>query len=112
MWPARTMDEPLGSLLNCPVVGSYFSKAAMGLPLVEGLVERFKQDFDVLDVDGARVALGNGAWFLVRASNTTPNLTVRFEAETRREIEHARDLLMKTLENYPDADGSVLKEEV
>ncbi|MCA9387938.1 MAG: phosphomannomutase/phosphoglucomutase, partial [Candidatus Andersenbacteria bacterium] len=40
-------------------------------PLVEKIVKHFKEetDFDVEDVDGARVLFGDG-WVLVRASNT------------------------------------------
>ena len=48
----------------------------------------------VIDVDGARVVFPDGAWGLVRASNTQPVLVLRFEAidparldEIRREVE-------------------------
>jgi phosphomannomutase/phosphoglucomutase len=34
----------------------------------------------VTDTDGARIAFGDGAWGLVRASNTGPILVMRFEA--------------------------------
>jgi phosphomannomutase/phosphoglucomutase len=36
----------------------------------------------VLDVDGIRVTMADGAWFLVRASNTQARLSVRVEAKT------------------------------
>ncbi len=40
----------------------------------------------VIDVDGARVKFANGAWGLVRASNTGPILVMRFEARDEAEL--------------------------
>ena len=47
-------------------------------------IEEFKksqafQDANIITVDGIRVEFGDG-WGLVRASNTTPCLVLRFEA--------------------------------
>jgi phosphomannomutase/phosphoglucomutase len=39
----------------------------------------------VSDIDGARIAFDDGAWGLVRASNTGPVLVMRFEAHTEAE---------------------------
>lgn len=74
--------------------------------VVDALVERFRRDHDVVDIDGARVRV-DGGWFLVRASNTTPNLTVRFEAIDTRRLHAARDLLVAALAGHP-ADPSPL----
>lgn len=54
--------------------------------VVRTVVERFKREaeeegFEVVDIDGARVQWPDG-WGLVRASNTTPLLVLRFEAES------------------------------
>ncbi|MGQ9712797.1 MAG: hypothetical protein ACUVRC_09085 [Desulfotomaculales bacterium] len=49
--------------------------------VVARLVEHFRKDYDVIDVDGARVLFGDG-WGLVRASNTQPVLVARCEART------------------------------
>jgi phosphomannomutase/phosphoglucomutase len=43
-----------------------------------------KKGYNILDIDGVRVQFEDG-WALVRASNTGPNLTLRFEANS-----HAR----------------------
>jgi phosphomannomutase/phosphoglucomutase len=45
---------------------------------------------DVIDTDGARIAFGNGAWGLVRASNTGPVLVMRFEARDGAELVRVR----------------------
>ncbi len=43
----------------------------------------------VNDIDGVRVTYADG-WALVRASNTGPNLTLRFEATTRERLEEIK----------------------
>ena len=75
---------------------------------VAGLVKHFKKDHDVIDIDGARVRLPGGTWFLVRASNTTPNLTVRFEGPTPEAVREAREVLLQALEAWPDVDRAAL----
>ena len=69
---------------------------AQKFAVVAAILERFRRTHDVIDVDGARVSFGDGAWGLVRASNTQPVLVLRFEAKTesrrdevRREVEAA-----------------------
>src|SRR5262249_13158443 len=55
--------------------------------IVKGVTEAFrKRGNHVDDTDGARVAFGNGAWGLVRASNTGPVLVMRFEAHDPAEL--------------------------
>lgn len=49
--------------------------------IVSHLVDYFKKDYEVIDIDGARVIFPHG-WALVRASNTQPSLVVRFEADS------------------------------
>jgi phosphomannomutase / phosphoglucomutase len=68
--------------------------------VVDEAVATLKRDYEVFDLDGARVRLKD-AWFLVRASNTTPNLTVRFEGESREAVLRARDLLVSVLRGKP-----------
>jgi len=77
--------------------------------VVAALVEHFKQGYQVNDLDGARVSLGHGTWFLVRCSNTTPNLTVRLEAPSQDELLRARDVLVAALETHPAVEPQVLR---
>ena len=51
---------------------------------------------DIIDVDGVRVIFENG-WGLVRASNTTPKLVTRFEADTKENAKIYEDILLKML---------------
>jgi phosphomannomutase/phosphoglucomutase len=52
---------------------------------------------DIITVDGIRVIFENG-WGLVRASNTTPKLVTRFEADTVENATVYQDALMKLFE--------------
>ena len=65
--------------------------------VVARLAEAFKKDFDVIDVDGARV-LFEGGWGLVRASNTQPVLVLRFEALNENRLDEIRNIFMEKLE--------------
>ena len=58
-------------------------------------------DFDdakVIDIDGMRVEFIDG-WGLVRASNTTPSLVLRFEADSEEALERIKgnfkDVMLK-----------------
>ncbi len=49
--------------------------------LVKMLIKKFKEKYQVIDIDGARIIFPHG-WGLVRASNTQPILVMRFEADS------------------------------
>jgi phosphomannomutase/phosphoglucomutase len=69
--------------------------------VVAALVEEFKRDHDVVDVDGARVLFGDG-WGLVRASNTQPVLVVRAEAQTPEALTRITQALAAALARFPE----------
>jgi phosphomannomutase len=59
----------------------------------------FRADYPVNDIDGVRVDFGDG-WGLLRASNTEPALTNRFEAQTMERAQAIRDLMMGAVEEF------------
>jgi phosphomannomutase/phosphoglucomutase len=65
--------------------------------VVKKLVEEFKEEYEVIDVDGARV-LFDGGWGLIRSSNTQPVLVLRFEATDEKRLEEIRAIFMEKLE--------------
>jgi phosphomannomutase/phosphoglucomutase len=58
--------------------------------VVERVRDRYRKKYEVIDVDGARILFGDGAWGLVRASNTGPVLVLRFEARTQKRRDELR----------------------
>ena len=69
--------------------------------VIEELSRELKRRYQTIDIDGARVLFPNGGWGLVRASNTNPYLTLRFEARTDGEIEQMKRVIYDALRRYP-----------
>lgn len=53
--------------------------------IIDEIGEALHKNYEVVTVDGARAIFENG-WGLVRASNTQPAITLRFEAYTKEQI--------------------------
>ncbi|WP_405285315.1 phosphomannomutase/phosphoglucomutase [Gaopeijia maritima] len=65
--------------------------------LVEKAQEHFTRDYEVIDVDGARILFGDG-WGLIRASNTQPVLVSRYEARSEERLAEIRAVVEGWLE--------------
>lgn len=57
---------------------------------------------DALTIDGIRIDFGDGAWGIVRASNTSPYLTTRFEARSQERLDEIKNIVMKEVENVTE----------
>ncbi len=66
--------------------------------LVQASIEHFAQSHRVIDVDGARIHFEDGAWGLIRASNTQPILVLRFEAADEKRLQEVREYVESELE--------------
>lgn len=64
---------------------------------VDKVIEAFRDRYEVIDIDGARVRFPDG-WALVRASNTQPALVMRFEGESREAVERLQSEIGRELE--------------
>jgi phosphomannomutase/phosphoglucomutase len=100
-------DRPLSALLAD--VPRYYATPEVRVPcpddrkfaVVEALVRQFKERYEVVDVDGARVLFGDG-WGLVRASNTQPVLVVRAEGTTPEALRRIQKVLEEALARFPE----------
>ena len=72
-------------------------KEEIKFKIVDKIIEHFKKDYEVIDIDGARIKFGNG-WALVRASNTQPSLVLRFEANSEKDLEEIKSIVNPVLE--------------
>lgn len=79
-WPETSSTPELR--IDCP--------EEIKFELVERAKERFGKDYEIITVDGVRVLFPDG-WALVRASNTQPALSMRFEAESEDGLAAIRD---------------------
>lgn len=55
--------------------------------------------YNYLTIDGVKVLFDDG-WALVRASNTGPNITARFEASTKERLEEIQEEFISKLEEF------------
>ncbi len=67
-----------------------------------GIVEKIgeyakEKNYKILDIDGIKV-LFDDSWALVRASNTGPNLTARFEANTKERLDQLQNEFISLIE--------------
>jgi phosphomannomutase len=61
--------------------------------------DTFAPSYPVIDIDGVRVDFGDG-WGLVRASNTEPAITTRFEAATEDRVYAIRAKMLEAVEAF------------
>ncbi len=66
--------------------------------VVEALKQEFS-DYKQITIDGVRIEFEHG-WGLIRASNTEPMLSLRFEADTEQEREKIKGTLMAALKKF------------
>ncbi|MFQ5648145.1 MAG: phosphomannomutase, partial [Candidatus Aenigmatarchaeota archaeon] len=66
--------------------------------VVEELKARLRKEHQVVDIDGVRVNFPKG-WFIIRASNTGPQLAVRWEASEKEEFGRIKALVQAQLES-------------
>jgi phosphomannomutase/phosphoglucomutase len=57
------------------------------------------EKYDISTIDGVRVNLDRG-WFIVRASNTEPKLSIRFEAQDNDYLQKMQDSVEKVLNHF------------
>ena len=61
--------------------------------------EAEKRHLSMITIDGIRVMM-ESFWFLIRASNTSPNLTVRIEADDPETLKQVTEVLTRDLNHF------------
>ena len=76
--------------------------------VVEAVAAELREKYPSVEIDGIRATFPEG-WALVRASNTGPNLTLRFEARTQAALDAISDEVLGLLRlhvDVPDAPSA------
>lgn len=89
--PLSTYLEDWPTTFNTPEIRMDCHES-IKFQVVERAQKYFKERYDVIDMDGARVEFGDG-WGLVRASNTQGALVLRFEAESQARLTEIREVM-------------------
>ncbi|HJZ46384.1 MAG TPA: phosphomannomutase/phosphoglucomutase [Roseiflexaceae bacterium] len=72
--------------------------------VIDYIREVFAPQYSVSTVDGVRVDFGDG-WGVMRASNTEPAITTRFEAKTPERVVAIRALMLGVLDQFKREHG-------
>lgn len=76
--------------------------------IISTIKAHLESQYTVIDVDGARVQFEHG-WGLVRASNTQPAITLRFEAHTKAQMVEYMNIFNDQLKAYDQVDRTKLE---
>lgn len=68
--------------------------------VVKKLQDHFSQLYRTILIDGVRILFDETSWALVRASNTSPYLTIRLEADTEARLLEMKNILADQLEQH------------
>jgi len=78
--------------------------------IVRELTDYFTKNYDCITLDGVRINFTDRAWGAVRCSNTSPNLTLRFEADTEEDLCEIQKKMVEQLRKYPEVSLDWYKE--
>lgn len=78
--------------------------------IVKTLQNTFSRTHKCITIDGVRVDFGDKAWGAVRCSNTSPNLTLRFEAANTEKLKEIQRIMVNELKKYPEVGLSWYEE--
>ncbi len=79
--------------------------------IIEEIQAELSKDYEVISVDGARAVFENG-WGLVRASNTQPAITLRFEAYKKSQIVEYMKRFKALLDKYAEIDQTKFETQI
>jgi len=99
-------QESLSELISR--IPKYYATAETRIPcsdedkfaVVADFTARMQEQYEVVDVDGARVLFPNG-WGLARCSNTQPVIVARCEGKTPEALEEICRIMRENLTAYP-----------
>lgn len=79
--------------------------------IIEEIQAELAKKYEMITVDGARAVFEHG-WGLVRASNTQPAITLRFEAYERPQIVEYMKRFKALLDKHPEIDQSKFEQQI
>jgi len=70
--------------------------------IIQRITKFFKNKYPANMMDGVRLDFGNGGWAGIRASNTSPRISITMEAKSKEELEHIKTIILGHLKTYPE----------
>lgn len=103
--PLSALDATVPTLFSTPEYRPHCPDDAKDL-VIQGVRAALEDQGEVVAVDGVRIRFERG-WGLIRASNTEPVLSLRFEGETEADALAYRDLFVAALKDYPQVESII-----
>ncbi len=111
---AAKSEKPLSKLYDKLPKTHYTPEIKIPCPdqikfdIVQEMKKLYENDYEIFEADGFRVYFSKDSWALIRASNTTPALSLRFESTTRKGLKNMINDVKKKLEKYPEAHLNII----
>lgn len=68
--------------------------------VIKKITNHFSSKYECNTLDGVRINFKNGAWSGIRASNTSPCISITMEAKTKEELAKIKDVVMGHISEY------------
>ncbi len=109
----RTISELFADLPQLVATPEIILSApdAIKFEIIREIQEALSKDYEVITLDGARAQFEQG-WGLVRASNTQPAITLRFEAYNAADLVTYMQRFKALLDHHPEVDQGKLIEQI
>jgi phosphomannomutase/phosphoglucomutase len=79
--------------------------------IIQDITDALAKKYEVFTLDGVRATFEHG-WGLVRASNTQPAITMRFEAYTKAQLVEYMNIFKALLDLHPEVDQGKFVEQI
>ncbi len=84
---------------------------AVKFQIIQEITDILSSRYQVITLDGVRASF-EGGWGMVRASNTQPAITLRFEAYTKPQIVEYMHIFKAELDKHPEVDQGKLLDQI
>jgi len=74
----------------------------MKFQIIEKITDYFVDKYPCTTLDGIRMDFGNGGWAGIRASNTSPRLSITMEAKSEEGLEKIKAIVLGHLKTYSE----------
>lgn len=78
--------------------------------IVKELASHFTRKHQCITIDGVRINFDENSWGAIRCSNTSPNLTLRFEAKDQERLNEIQEIMVEELKKHPEVSLSWYKQ--
>ncbi len=103
--PYSTLFNDLPEVVNTPEIKAHCPDDKK-FQHIEKIAAHFDDLYDCITIDGAFINFDKDSWGAIRCSNTTPCMTIRFEAPTKERLKEIQAIMHEHIKDYEDIDTS------